>query len=214
MNGLVGYTSCASEHNNCNFTGKQNVAFGVPPKNFIFRDFTNGTKCDVPTFGFDPAVGLLKQCYVTSQLPNVTIQNGIPQNFNLCSGEHGTCTVNGPSTIAFGYGNNFTFASTNYPVACNDTIFGDPSVGNYKQCFYQPYQTNPGNEEETYPEYNQETYPESENNSEYLPVPITPIKSNFIYFGISCLSYSLLCFCLIILIIIIYVYRKNMQNNQ
>lgn len=73
----------------------------------------------------------------TPALPTCTVSG----SWTFCSGEGGTCSFSGgATTVRYGYGptNQWTCQVLNSPVGCNSTTFGDPSVGNSKECDYIP----------------------------------------------------------------------------
>ena len=57
-------TQCASESGTCAFTGTQTVAFGAGGE-YVYKSFTGSTPCTVSAFGTDPAVNVVKSCYLT-----------------------------------------------------------------------------------------------------------------------------------------------------
>ena len=59
----AGWTSCASEGGNCAVSGTHTVGFGVNGA-FVFREVSGGIACTNAAFGVDPAVGVVKSCYV------------------------------------------------------------------------------------------------------------------------------------------------------
>lgn len=58
-----GFTSCAGENEQCQFTGTKEVRYGADTR-WKIMTATDGLKCDYTTFGGDPAYGTVKQCYI------------------------------------------------------------------------------------------------------------------------------------------------------
>jgi hypothetical protein len=56
------WTACAAENGTCSFSGTHEVAFGVGGRYYV-GSFTGSTPCTNTVFG-DPAVGIIKACYV------------------------------------------------------------------------------------------------------------------------------------------------------
>ncbi|MDP3710609.1 MAG: CARDB domain-containing protein [bacterium] len=61
--GPAGYTFCAKQNNQCNFTGTKRVAYGTNGK-FKYLTLANGADCSGRTFLPDPAPGETKSCYI------------------------------------------------------------------------------------------------------------------------------------------------------
>ncbi|WP_051367074.1 family 78 glycoside hydrolase catalytic domain [Hamadaea tsunoensis] len=57
----------------------------------------------------------------------------LPGDWTLCAQETGTCSTAG--TVAFGAQGRFAYATTAAPVACGNTVFGDPVFGVAKACY-------------------------------------------------------------------------------
>ena len=55
-----GWTYCAGENQQCNFSGNQQVRYGVPG-HYTYSSFSGSVYCSNSTFG-DPAYGIYKQC--------------------------------------------------------------------------------------------------------------------------------------------------------
>jgi Bacterial alpha-L-rhamnosidase 6 hairpin glycosidase domain len=63
----AGYTLCAGEAGTCTFTGTRVVAYGAGT--YTTTVATGSVACTSGAFGGDPAVGLLKSCYVAPAAP-------------------------------------------------------------------------------------------------------------------------------------------------
>lgn len=58
----AGYIRCASENQQCSFTGTADVIFGAEKTWTTSKTFTNGVTCNIANFG-DPLPGVAKSCY-------------------------------------------------------------------------------------------------------------------------------------------------------
>jgi hypothetical protein len=133
-----GWTQCASENQNCSFSGIASVAYGANGV-FAYGSFTNGTACSNGVFG-DPDNGVVKACFVsTSYLLPTT--GGIWVN---CASENQNCSFSGTMEVAYGgSGSNlgghgyYLYRNATNGIACNNGVFGDPDVGVVKNCFVQ-----------------------------------------------------------------------------
>jgi hypothetical protein len=136
----AGFTRCAGEAERCAFTGTRVVAYGVGSTagSYRFRTATDGVDCGIVAFGGDPAVGVLKSCFVAPA--------GGPAGYTSCSGEGGGCTVTGPTLIAYGAAGDYAYRLvTDRQVACTNGAFGrDPLPGVPKSCYLPPAGGPPG----------------------------------------------------------------------
>ncbi|MCW5635512.1 MAG: right-handed parallel beta-helix repeat-containing protein [Rubrivivax sp.] len=57
------WVECAKEHQTCSFDGLRKVRYGTEASN-VTQTRTSGLLCNNNTFGSDPAVGVLKTCWV------------------------------------------------------------------------------------------------------------------------------------------------------
>jgi len=63
-------TACAKEQGQCSFTGSQELAYGAGGK-FVLKTFsTSPVGCNNGTFGSDPIVGTVKQCFLPAAAPS------------------------------------------------------------------------------------------------------------------------------------------------
>ncbi|WP_446743383.1 RICIN domain-containing protein [Silvibacterium acidisoli] len=132
-----GYTLCASENNQCSFSGTATVAFGADGR-YLYGNFTNGTSCTAATFGNDPVYGVVKSCYIPT--PNTTQAappgTTVPSGYTFCAAENSQCSFTGTATVAFGANGQYLYQTFTNGVACTTTAFGnDPDVGVVKACF-------------------------------------------------------------------------------
>ena len=51
-----------------------------------------------------------------------------------CATENSTCSFSGTKIVRYGTGSSYTVRIATGGVSCNNTVFGDPSVGNIKAC--------------------------------------------------------------------------------
>ncbi|MER5435526.1 SGNH/GDSL hydrolase family protein [Streptomyces sp. NPDC002588] len=122
----AGFTRCAGEGGTCSFSGTRAVAYGAGT--YTYETATGSTVCANASFGGDPAVNVLKSCYVAGA-------DG-PPGYTTCAAEGGTCTVPGTRRdLAYGAGGNFAHQVTSGSVACTDAQFGDPAGGVVKSCY-------------------------------------------------------------------------------
>lgn len=135
-----GFSRCAGEAERCTFTGTRIAAYGVGPAagSYRFRVATGGIDCGIVAFGGDPAVGVLKSCFVAPA--------GGPAGYQSCSGEGGSCTVAGPTLIAYGAAGAYAYRLVgNGQVACANDAFGrDPLPNVLKSCYLPPAGGPPG----------------------------------------------------------------------
>jgi serine protease len=125
----AGFTWCAGEGQSCAFSGTRVVAFGAG--SYRYQDVTGGIACTNAAFGGDPAVGVLKGCYVAP--------TGGPSGYTKCASEGGACSFSGPAMIAYGVNGEFTFYLLGTALPCtNDAFGGDPAPKQVKGCYLAP----------------------------------------------------------------------------
>jgi hypothetical protein len=132
-----GYTPCATEGGTCTPQGRQVMAFGAGK--YAYQVINGPVSCSSATFGGnDPAVGVLKTCYLAPQ--------GAPAGYQQCAQENGTCTFNGTEDVAFGGSGAFRFTVATGSIPCGTDEFGaDPLPGTVKNCYVATTGTPPGN---------------------------------------------------------------------
>ena len=55
----------------------------------------------------------------------------------VCANEGGTCTFSGVTSVRYGANGTFnTINNVNGSIGCNNTVFGDPTPGVAKSCYY------------------------------------------------------------------------------
>lgn len=121
-----GWTQCASENQQCSFSGTMVVRYGANGE-YNYQTATNGIQCANSVFG-DPIPGTFKSCQM-APVP--------PTSWTQCASENNTCTVPGTVTVAYGASGQFTYKTVTGSIGCNSSVFGgDPIVGVYKGCYY------------------------------------------------------------------------------
>lgn len=68
------WVPCANYAQNCSFTGTRKVRFGTATA-YVEKSFTSTAKCDVATFGADPANAAIKQCWLDTNGTGWTLTN-------------------------------------------------------------------------------------------------------------------------------------------
>ena len=110
-----GYTPCATESGTCTPNGQQVMAFGAG--NYAYQVITGPTACTNATFGgHDPAVGVLKTCYLAPK--------DAPAGYSQCAEENGTCTFSGTEEVAFGGNGAYRFTAATGSIPCTSAEFG------------------------------------------------------------------------------------------
>ena len=120
------WTKCADEGGTCTFSGTMVVRYGANGT-YAYQTATNSIACNNSVFG-DPTPGIYKACYV-APVP--------PTSWTKCADEGGTCSFSGTATVAYGAGNTYVYKTVTSSTACNNSVFGDPTPGIYKACYYQ-----------------------------------------------------------------------------
>jgi hypothetical protein len=131
----AGFTRCAGEGGTCSFSGTRAVAYGAGT--YTYKTVTDGTACGNASFGGDPAVNLVKSCYVADA--------GGPSGYTVCASEGGTCSVPGYNRdVVYGGNGNFAHQVAHGSVDCSNAHFGDPVDGVVKSCYLPPAGGPPG----------------------------------------------------------------------
>ena len=198
------YTQCAQDGGECNFPGKQSIAYstGTGVGSTLFRNPTSSIKCDPSSFNNnDPAPNIIKNCYratipqdIIAPSPNFYDTNGRPAGWTQCALEGQICNpgTGSPVDILFGANSSYVYANaTSTP--CDDITFGDPSVGNGKACYWR-----------TTPNPTPTPTPNPTPTPTPTPTPSLPNRSRYLYIGIG--IFVLL---LILILIIILIKRKS-----
>ena len=122
----AGFTRCAGEHGMCDLGTASVVAYGAG-SGYLYQTASGFVPCTTASFGYDPAYGVLKSCYVAPA--------GGPAGYTACAAEGGTCTFAGTKTIAYGRNGAFSYRSLTGTAACGNATFGDPFRNVVKNCY-------------------------------------------------------------------------------
>ena len=124
-----GYTFCATEGQTCTPNGTQVLSFGAG--DHAYRTISGPTRCEIATFGKDPAPNVLKSCYLAPA--------GGPSGSAKCAAEGEVCQVDGRRTVAFGANGAFRFMTVNGTAKCTAAAFGaNPLQSVAKSCYVLP----------------------------------------------------------------------------
>jgi len=124
----TGYTRCAAEAGQCTFSGTRMVAYGAGT--YTYKTATDTTACTNTAFNGDPAVNLVKSCYVAPL--------GGPSGYTQCAAENGTCGFTDSRRVAYGANGAFNHRILAGGTACTNAVFGDPLDGTAKACYLPP----------------------------------------------------------------------------
>ena len=122
------WARCADENGTCSFAGVMTVAYGANGS-YHYATLPGGTACSNAVFG-DPVSGTVKSCYVVGPPPSFA-------TWNSCSAENGTCSFSGTHEVAYGAGGQYFYGTFNGGTSCGNGVFGDPTAGVAKTCYYQ-----------------------------------------------------------------------------
>ena len=141
--------ACAAENKTCSFTGIRKVAYGAAGK-YTVKTLTGPVACNNAVFG-DPIVGKVKSCFLDATVAPVPLPvppttpppappgqqwlGGVLFEAQACAAEYKTCTFTGTRQVAYGAAGKYVVRSITGPVACNNSVFGDPIVGKLKSCY-------------------------------------------------------------------------------
>ena len=141
----VGSVYCADEGETCSYEGnatpviagggKYSITISSPSNNFL---------CDVnTTFSSqgDPAKGVHKGCFYQA-IQGYAFAHYGPAGYQFCAGDTGVCQFKGLGRIAYGTTTatgtkQFNYGVFDGGVACNTSVFGNPSGSATKDCYYQ-----------------------------------------------------------------------------
>lgn len=96
---VVTWAECAREGGTCNFTGTREVRYGTAEK-YTSTQATNGVACNNFVFG-DPAVGLLKTCWVASDSTSGSSSSGSSTSGTGDDGRSSGSSSAPPSTTSY-----------------------------------------------------------------------------------------------------------------
>lgn len=131
---------CAKENEICNVPeGNPRVIMYGANNKYYYRKVEPGSKirCDDKTFG-NPIINVNKECNLR-YIPEYTLNNGIPENYDKCATEGGSCTLTYPANILYGSNGKYSygFVQANQKIDCNNDVFTDPNLGIEKNCYSQ-----------------------------------------------------------------------------
>jgi hypothetical protein len=130
------YTPCASEWNQCAFSGTKVVRYGTEGR-YLYKAFSNGVACRNESFGGDPAIGATKSCAVEGDAAPVSsapvVSDG--KTYAQCAAEWNFCSFSGTRVVRYGDQGRFVYKTFSNGVSCRNESFGsDPAVGATKSC--------------------------------------------------------------------------------
>ncbi|MBF0343007.1 MAG: hypothetical protein HQL06_02135 [Nitrospirae bacterium] len=140
------WTPCTLDQNGfCKFSGTRLVRYGTDSRfnYWTYGTFNDSVLCDRSSFvdpvyppnpndivnHGDPIPHMSKRCeYDASDLN--------PQ-WQYCANEGGGCTFSGTRLVIYGSNGKWTYATLTGGVNCNNSVFGDPAIGDSsKTCWY------------------------------------------------------------------------------
>ena len=119
------WTRCASEWEQCHFSGTLEVRYGLDG-HWAYRTATDSIACNNDVFG-DPLPGADKVCEV-AQPPAPA------PSWTHCANEYGTCSFSGTRQVRYGLDGQYAYRTATGSIACNNDVFGDPLPGADKVC--------------------------------------------------------------------------------
>jgi hypothetical protein len=115
------WTRIATENSSFTVSGTQTVRYGSGDA-WITKTVTGGGQCTNDWFGYDPAVGIVKECDVAASWTRIAVES---QSFS----------VSGTQTVRYGTGSSWITKSVTGTGQCTNDWFGyDPAVGIVKEC--------------------------------------------------------------------------------
>jgi hypothetical protein len=126
------WTACGNEGATCSFSGTREVRFGANGV-YTSKTITASTPCTTAVFG-DPIRGVAKSCSYASTTTTVAAPVTATPTFTACASEGGTCSFSGKREVRYGTSTLYTSKVVTGPVACTNTVFGDPARGQVKAC--------------------------------------------------------------------------------
>ncbi len=122
------WNSCGAEGAVCSFSGIRTVRYGANGA-YFYQNATASVTCTTPSFGGDPAYGVVKSCDY----------GATTDTWASCADENGTCSVSGPSVVRYGAETSYRYRAVTDNIACNSNAFGgDPIFGVLKRCDASP----------------------------------------------------------------------------
>lgn len=139
------YTQIAIDQGTYELPGPRSVAYAAVDKtgSIFYRNLSGTVNCNSGTFG-DPSPGHTKACYA-AVLPSDFVSrqifdaSGNPTEWKNCATENsGACNPqqSQPVDIIYGANGHYVYANA-LEAPCNNSIFGDPSPGHVKNCWWR-----------------------------------------------------------------------------
>jgi Concanavalin A-like lectin/glucanases superfamily len=133
------WTVCANEYGTCSVSGRREVRYGTSTA-FVTGVASGSVLCTSKAFGKDPAIGLAKQCWVSSNTTtaaiSVPVTTTTTASWTVCAKEYQTCAVSGKREVRYGTSTAFITGVASGSVLCTNKAFGkDPAYGLAKQCW-------------------------------------------------------------------------------
>jgi hypothetical protein len=128
------WTACATEGGTCTFSGTREVRFGANGV-YTSKTITASTPCTTAVFG-DPIRGVVKSCSYASTTSTTVTPTSTTPTFTVCASEGSTCSFSGKREVRYGTATIYTSKVVTGPVACANSVFGDPARGQVKSCSY------------------------------------------------------------------------------
>jgi glucose/arabinose dehydrogenase len=120
------WTFVANENASFTVSGTQTARYGVEPR-WVQKTVSGNVPCTNAYFGSDPAFGVVKGCYVSSDAPAAT--------WVVVANEGQAFTLTGSQTIRYGVDTRWITKVLSGTVPCTNGFFGgDPAYGVVKRC--------------------------------------------------------------------------------
>jgi hypothetical protein len=130
--GATTWTTCATEGGTCQVNGTAEVRYGTATQ-YVTKTVTGPVACSNTEFG-DPAPNYGKTCSIASVPATATTAGVATAIWTVCATEDGTCNVSGTAEVRYGTATQYVTKTVTGPVACSNTVFGDPAPGYGKSC--------------------------------------------------------------------------------
>ena len=129
------WTVCATEGQQCTFTGSKDVRYGANGTYTAPRTFSAPVSCSNTVFG-DPVPGVAKRCELRDASSTTPPPPPPPASeWTVCASEGQQCTFTGSKDVRYGANGTYTAPRTfSAPVSCSNAVFGDPLRGVAKRC--------------------------------------------------------------------------------
>jgi hypothetical protein len=136
------WTTCANQYGTCTFSGTRQVRYGANGV-YVTKTLTGPVACSNTVFG-DPLPGVMgKTCSISSTAvasatpTTTTAAASTGTTWTACASQYGTCSFSGTRQVRYGANGVYVTKTVTGPVACSNTVFGDPLPGVMgKTCSY------------------------------------------------------------------------------